>query len=55
MKAVLVFLVLIFALANANVWMRLEEGRQKCFIEEVPKDTLIVGRFVLGLITNESP
>jgi uncharacterized membrane protein affecting hemolysin expression len=53
MKTVLLFLVLIVALVQGRVWMKLEEGRQRCFLEEVPKDTLIAGKYVFAEIQND--
>lgn len=48
MRAVLVFgLVLVLALAqvSSGVYLELVEGANKCFLEEVPKDTLVLTNF----------
>ena len=48
-------LVFLSALLFANaVYFQLDEGKQRCFLEEVPKDTLVVGKYRSedGLISN---
>ena len=46
MQKLFVCLVVLFGIANCSFYFKLEEGAQRCFIEEVPKDTLVVGHYV---------
>jgi hypothetical protein len=46
MKSLLALLLLsIVVNINAQIYFILEEGQVRCFLEEVPKDTLVIGRY----------
>jgi len=39
------FLLLVGCLCAESIYFTLEEGQTRCFLEEVPKDTLIMGKY----------
>jgi len=44
MNVYVITLIAFFCIVNAT-YFKLEEGQQRCFLEEIPKDTLIVGTY----------
>ncbi len=44
MKVHFLFFLSFLCFVNAT-YFKLEEGQQRCFLEEIPKDTLIVGTY----------
>eukprot|EP01114_Cavostelium_apophysatum_P020217 TRINITY_DN671_c0_g1_i1.p1 TRINITY_DN671_c0_g1~~TRINITY_DN671_c0_g1_i1.p1 ORF type:complete len:257 (+),score=53.79 TRINITY_DN671_c0_g1_i1:46-816(+) len=49
--SLLVLMVLIFVNVSQSIYFILEDGQTRCFLEEIPKDTLVLGRFKAELQT----
>ncbi len=46
LESTLLLLFLSLSISNVySIYFILEEGQSKCFLEEVPKDTLVVGKY----------
>jgi len=51
-KAAVVLLVLVFAAVAHGLYFHIGETEQRCFIEEVPQETMIVGKYKTQLFDN---
>lgn len=49
-NAIIYLLLALFALPTQALYFYMKDGSPKCFHEELPKDTLVVGMFALLLI-----
>jgi len=53
--AVVFAVVLWVQISSASTYLVLEEGQQRCFIEELPKDTLVTGKYMSAVEPSNLP
>lgn len=48
MKILILFVTILFAVGpSAGLYFHIRETEEKCFIEEVPDETMVVGTFII--------